>query len=1169
MMDRGVQRESDCVPRAKGAAGASPACVPRAAYVRCWLPVRSVCCWLFPFCILNFAFLISVSAATAAPPDPPPDPGFEASVQAADVIAEVEIIAGGPFRAVAQAHKFIKGQAPAVFELEGYNSYTWDVVHKGFATGGRFILFLSRTGRPDVLATLTPAAPRLSIQPDGVLFTFGDPPLRVPIRKAVMEDALALLVEYYNGGRQPERAGAFVRGLWEGGDIEPRYLAVALAGALRDDRYTDLLAEASKDKLLKMRLSALEALKQGGSPQALAAVRALLKDEKPTVAREAARALVTARVVEALPDLLAWVRRNADALGAAATSGKPSDPNLAKTESAALDVLRFAGDAGPLLEPDLLAQPLLTLARCRSEPLAREALLALANIAQSAQIPALLELADDRTFDLRLPAAMALQRTTLAPFRDTDEFRSWWTQNGKNFGEDTKRDLVESVVKLLARADDTLGRSAAADFVRMAPGEIALVSAAPVLLRSQSALFTANDLASWNSALAVPFLLERLGRDSLGERRDALDGLVRLCAAHPRLKAALWPLIRSGLAHEDGGCRRTAQASCSRLAQPDGMGALVDAVQYAGGYEGQEAGKALWRLSARTLGFSVAEPMADENAARRRLRGWWDGARESFRPVPLFAGAVLPRLWQEMEPAARASRLDSCVLAPDSRRSAAAFAVAFAERGPADPFWRKLLAQGRQRDRAHALLGLFGGDMALAPDLSRILSALAPDAEPPLCRALALVALATLREEPRAPSRAEGQGRERSGLPQVVAWLRGPGAREDIAWRRLSVVCLGLADREPQSLACLQELVKTALAAQPAEVDVFSTDAPAEDYALLQPAVLALCARTDSTPLLAQVIEESRDKNIRETAARALSLRRAANGVAAIGKALEKADRYDWQDLCRALDPLLKPADAPALNALLERSSLAPRCAAAYLLSLRPDVGADADTVTHLITALADTSNVVRYYAAAALGKRRAAAAVKKLVELLKDDEDEVRAAAAEALGAIGDPEACALAAAASEFQVRLDARWLRAIAIGGEKKQREWLLKLCQSTAYVDQRSGYEALGASGERVALETLLKTFRNDEAMFQTVAGDSLAERGDAAVEALQKDLRSKDRNARARAVHLLARIDTPAAHAVLKAALDDTDASIRLLAAFALQRLSGVKDDNQDKDADKR
>ncbi|MCY3020358.1 MAG: HEAT repeat domain-containing protein, partial [Planctomycetota bacterium] len=561
-------------------------------------------------------------AATMAPAEPPPDPGFETSVQAADVIAEVEIIAGGPFRAVAQARKVLKGSAPAVFELEGFNSYQWDTVHQGFATGSRYILFLSRTGKPDLFAPLTPAAPRLSIQPEGVLLTLGDPPFRIPIKKSDMEDALALLVEAHTTGKVPERAAAFTRSLWEAGDIEPRYLAVALAGALRDTRCEQLLIDASKDKLLKLRLTALDALGKAGTPQALAALRALLKDEKATLAREAARALVARRDVESLPELLAWVRRNADS-AAQAAGAKKTDANQTKSEAVMNDVLAFAADAGPLLEPDALARPLFELVRSRNEKVGRGALSVLIGMVQAPQIPTLLELADDRTCDLHFAAAIALQQITLAPFRDTDEFRSWWAQSGRSFGEDFKRELVESAAKAIAQVEPGMERRSLAELIRMAPGDIALVSAAPLLMKTGSTVFSAADVAAWDSPLAVPFLLERLGRDSISERRDALEGLARFCGRHPRLKTALWPLVRAGLAEEDSTRRRAAQAAAGRLSQADGVGALLDAVQYGGGYEGQEAGKALYSLTARTLGFSVNEPIPDQNLARLRLRGWW------------------------------------------------------------------------------------------------------------------------------------------------------------------------------------------------------------------------------------------------------------------------------------------------------------------------------------------------------------------------------------------------------------------------------------------------------------------------------------------------------------------------------------------------------------------
>ncbi|MCY3019898.1 MAG: HEAT repeat domain-containing protein, partial [Planctomycetota bacterium] len=493
--------------------------------------------------------------------------------------------------------------------------------------------------------------------------------------------------------------------------------------------------------------------------------------------------------------------------------------------------------------------------------------------------------------------------------------------------------------------------------------------------------------------------------------------------------------------------------------------------------------------------------------------------------------------------AARAAKLDALVLAPDSRRSGAAFALAYAERGPADPLWKKLMAQGRQRDRAHGLVGSFGGEASLVPDLASRLAPQRDEIEPPLCRALAFVALATL----------DGSARQ-AGAAKIVEWLRGPGAKADIAWRRLAVMCLGLADGDPKSLACLEPLITQGLAAQPLTVDVFTTDAPGDDYVLFLPALVALCARTDTTPLLTKVLEEATARRVRDTAARALSLRRHDTAAASILKSLEKAERYDWQELCRILDPLLKPSDAAAVNALLDSVNAPARSAGAYILSMRPDVGVDADTRGHLVTGLSDQSNVVRYYCASALGKRRAVSAVEKLVLLLRDDDDDVRSAAAEALGAIGDAEGCQAAAAASELQARLDTRWLKAMAIAGNPTHMALLLKLLKSAAYADQRAGYEALGASGRPAALEALVRTFRNEESAFQTVAGDALTQRPATAVAALRGDLQSTDRKARVRALHLLARLDTPASRAVLKQALDDEDAGVRALAEFGLSRL---------------
>jgi HEAT repeat protein len=1097
---------------------------------------------------LVLLLIFPVANCFSATTEPPPDPGFEASVQMADAIVDAEIVAGGPFRAVAIARKVIRGDVPTIFELEGYNSYNWDTVHQGFAAGSRFILFLSNTQRPDVFSTLTPAAPRLAVQQDGILLSIGDPPFRVPIKRAAMEEALALLVEAKASGKAPDRAEAFVRTLWEGGDIEPRYLAVFLAGTLRDARTSQLLIDASKDKLLKMRLTAIEALGKVNTPETLAALRSLLKDEKATVSREAARSLTQARDVDSLAELLDWTRKSSDALAKGGAGGAKADPNKAKTEAAAVDALKFCAEVGPLLDADTLSRPLLELARGRNETVAREALQALSAILQGSQVPSLLEIADDRSSDVRDAAATVLQRSSLTSFNNIDDFRSWWKQNANGFDEDAKRDRVESAAKKLSK-DDAADRRTLLETIRYAPGGIALVSAAPLLLKADTiTAFSADDLNAWNSPLALPFLVERLGRLNTSERRDALNALVKLCSIHPRLRAAYWPLIRSELADEDNSCRRLAQIASSRLIEADGIGPLIDGIQYATGYEAQEASKAFYKLTARTLGFATTEPMPDENAARQRLRGWWESAKKTFVPLNANAAIALPRLWTDMDGAARATKLDALVTAPESRRSAAAFGLAFAERPAGDALWKKLLALGRQRDRAQGILGVTGGDAAAAADLTKRLFSSGDGAEAPLCRALSLLTLATT-----------DAGGKNAGSEKMVEWLRGPGKEMDVAWRRLGIIALGLADRDAASLGYLESVVKAALADKEPSTDTFQAEEPTSDYALMPAAMVALGARSDSSPLLLKILDESGNKHIREWAGRALALRRQDGAVAGVIKALDKADRYDWQDLCRMLDALVKPGDnaaAAPIGALLDSTETASRCAGAFFYSQRPDVGGDADTRGHLVTGLTDRVNLVRYYCAEALGKRRSASSIPRLVELLRDDDDDVRSAAAEALGRIGDKESCALAAEAAEMQLRLDVRWLKAMAIAGRQAHMALLLKLVGSTSYVEQRAGLEAMGFSDFPIALQTLLKTYRNDEAALQTIGAESLAKREDAAVEALQEDLKSSDKGIRGRALHLLSRINTKASRAELEKARNDADPSIKALAEFSLKRLEG-------------
>ena len=1087
-------------------------------------------------------------------PEPPPDPGFVNSILACDCIVDADILNGGPFRAVAQTRKTLKGEAPKIFELEGFNSYNWDTVHQGLSSGSRYILFLSKTDRPDVFATLTPAAPRLSVTADGVLLELGDPPFRIPVKPKALEEGIKLILEQTASGKTPERAEAFIHELWDDGEIESRYLAVALTGALRDRRLSQLLSDASKDKILKMRLTAIEALGFVGSPESINTLCILLKDDKATVSREAARALSGMRRADTLPELLEWVRRGAAARSIApGPNGKPADANKLKAEALALEILKLTAECGPLLEPETIARPLFDIVRGGNDTLTHAAYGAIGEIARGPQIAALIELAEDRTYDQRAQAVDCLQKITLKTYKDSGGFRSWWSDAGTGFNDDVLRDIAESAAAGLAKKEPDDDRRAMRDLLRKAPGEIALAAVAPLMFAPDTDTeFGSDDLIGWSSPLAAPLLIERLGKTTLSDRRGAVDGLTRLCIRNPRLRLTLWPLLRATLADEDSSCRRLAHAAVGALAETDGIPALIDSIQEQYQYprfEKYDSYRALYNCSARTMGFATNEPPADQIAAQKRFRGWWESAKDSFVPRA-FNAAPLPGIqWADGDAATRASRLEALTLGNASRPGAAAFAVLFAERPAGDAFWAKLLAQTSQRDRAHGLLALYGGNATALAELSRQLSEDSKDGA--LCRAIAILGLATIR----------GSNGTAPGAQKIVDWLKGPGARADLGWKRLAIVSLGLCDGDNASLACLTEALDAALAAKVPDrklhPPIDDDTPPSDDYLLLKPIVVALSARKDGADGVLKALKETKSADIRMSAARSLSLRRQADAAGPILMAADTTDRSSWSDYARIAAPLLRPADASAVCDLFASENSWARAAAAFLLAIRPDVGTDEPTIKELIAALSDRAPTVRYYAAEALGKRKALKALRALVEALSDDDTIVRAAAAEALGRIGDKDACrvAIRAAARELQPP-GPEWYNAMAIAGGDIFFQQFLKLCNSNLYSDQQQGLDAMTVLNNQAALDHLLKIYRDDEAQMQTQAFDALARRGGSVLEALGADLKAPDKNVRARAVHLLGRIDTRASRELLVRVSDDTneDAGLRALADFGLQRL---------------
>jgi len=1081
-------------------------------------------------CALLCALTVSGSALARAVPAPP-DPGLEASIRAADAILDVEILDGGPFRALAQVRKILKGQAPKVVELTAYNSFNGNVAHLGFTTGSRYILFLSSTGMPGVYAALTPSAPRLSIDGDSVLLSLGNPPFRLQVRQAWMEEALALVLEHARTGKTPERALTFIKELSENNDVEPHYLAVSLAGWLEEERAVGIVADASKAQLIRLRLTAIETLERLATPEALGILRTLLKDEKAIVAREAAAALAGLKDLDSLISLLSWARREADQIAKL----PDTDPRKIKSQTAITRILQMTFDYGPLVGIEKLAPDLLGMAKGENASTAADALSVLGALARPAQIRELVVLADDPVYALRKEAALALFRATLQPTGDMDAFRAWWEKERSTFSEDQRVEIMRKAAKLLQEEPAGGMQREYASVLLASPGEIALPAAAELVLSSATApAFDTGDIGYWRTALAAPLLVERLGWELGMDRRAALENLNMLAGRQPRLRGVLAPLFRAALFDDYSGQRRLAYFSAGYLEQPQAVGVLIDALRPGATFEASEAARDLALLTARTLGHGPYEPTEEIEAAAERFEGWWREVSKAgpFKnPFPPAHGAPFTR---EYKPA----DLEKIVAQPEARPAGAAFAVLFATLPPGDELWARLRKSTDTRVRAHGLLGQIGEKGAALADAQALFAPTAkPDAA--LERAEAMLVLGAVPE----------------GGATLVAWLEGAGAQADLGWKRLAIVALGLADGDARSKEYLLKQLQQVLAEEAAEV---ADTAPkiSKPQPLRRALVFALAARADGTEGLRLALK-SQYAPVREVAIRALTARRCLDAVPEVLLALGKADRLSVQETALCVIPILGPKDAPILRRMLDSVDTPPRIAAATIFA-HGNVCTEKDerSVNALNVGLRDVSDLVRAQCAIALGKLHARAALSGLVSCLRDVDSEVRACAAEAIGRIGDREAGQAAASESVHFTRLDFRWFRALGLSGGRNETDWLLQLAKGDTWTDRRAGIGGLGYSPRPEAMELLLELFHDKESPYQSHAAEALENQGDRAIIALAADFESTDVAVRARALHVLARIATAASAERLFKALQDQDERIRVLADWALQKLSG-------------
>jgi len=875
------------------------------------------------YTLMCLVLLASATAHARALPPSAPNPGLEVAVRAADAIAEIEVLAGGPFRATARVRLTLKGSLPRVVTLEGFNSINGNTVQNGYTSGRRYIVFLSRTDAPGVYAPLTPTTPRMGLEGGSVELVLGDPPFSLPVKPEVLQEALALLLERDAKGQVPERAAGVVRGLWERPDVESRYLAVALVGFLRDGRNTALAVQAAGDKLLRLRLIAIAALNELATPEALGALQDLLKDERPTVSMQAAEALVEHCHLPALEALLGWARRASSEL-----ARQPAgDARRNRPAVLLARLLQWAGSDGVLLPSERICPLLMELARQKDvdAAIAAVALAACGALAQAPQVDALIELAEDPVFAHRSAVLAALARATLRPAVDLESFRAWWKEARGGWNENLLRAHAAAAVNGLLQADALEAPANAWLVLRAAPAPLALEAAAPLLLDTRASLVDSAELAGWRSCLALPFLLERLAWDDLTERRGAADGLTVLAQRHPRLRGIVLPFLRALLADDSASVRVAAVRGAGLLEDVQALPALVQLAQDSSASEADGAARAIYRLTARTLGHGPYEPYADQEAGAQRLAGWWKQAAAEAWRVP-FVPARTPAAM----PAERRAELERALAEGFSSRAEAAFVQLFEISSVEGKFWAGLLAKEQVVMRGYGALGLIG-TVAPPEGLAALLADERPQAA--LARAQAIPVLAAFPKQ--------------KGAGALLAWWSGAGVRAPLPWRRLCCLSFGLLAGEPRSLALLQDEVERAVAASAAPPPLLRReDAPpvaVPEAQLLRAALLALAVREDGTPGLLKALE-LKDPDLRVSALRAVALRQPKGAGNAVLDAMAGLERAMVPEAALWCEHLFTATDEPRLRSDLLSDLDTARVAAACIFARRSELAAASET---------------------------------------------------------------------------------------------------------------------------------------------------------------------------------------------------------------------------------
>jgi HEAT repeat protein len=334
---------------------------------------------------------------------------------------------------------------------------------------------------------------------------------------------------------------------------------------------------------------------------------------------------------------------------------------------------------------------------------------------------------------------------------------------------------------------------------------------------------------------------------------------------------------------------------------------------------------------------------------------------------------------------------------------------------------------------------------------------------------------------------------------------------------------------------------------------------------------------------------DSPDPQVRESAVKIAGYFGYDSCVDAVLARCDDPDERVRRAAIEHLPYLEDPRVLPALAAALCSQSTGARAAAARALGQVEGASA----APHLLAALDDADPWVRYFALRSIGQHGYPEALDAIDRLAQaDPAGQVRIAALEALGRIGGPRAAALLAPFTQ-DADLDIARAALEALGAIDQP--GALPALQAALRADEPArriaALRALAQRGGAAAVEPLLRAAADDDAQVAQVAIEALAQvggeeavaalsalaaggthrgacikalarQGEDRVEVVARGLAHPAAGVRSVVVEALAQMKLPRASEHVRAALDDRDPAVRLVAARALGQLGSHQAERQ-------